>query len=163
MRRPRLVSAVSLALAACARGSTAEAPAPATPRDAHAGPLAEGEAWTVALDASGECRSGRPGSARLRIAAKAGYHVNLDYPTLFRPSGSAGIDFAADRVPLGAALTRVPCADLPEQACEVSAPVPFVVRANGPVRVAGTVAFSVCNPERCLIEKVPLALALDAK
>jgi invasion protein IalB len=163
MRRFHLVAVASLVGAACARGSSAEAPAQATPPDARAGSRAEGEAWTVALDASGECRAGRPCSARLRIAAKAGYHVNLDYPTLFRPAGSAGIDFAADRVPIGAALTRLPCADLLEQACEVSAPVPFVARANGPVRVAGTLAFSVCNPERCLIERVPLALALDAK
>jgi hypothetical protein len=123
----------------------------------------DGEAWRVSLDASGEYRAGQLASARLRISAKPGYHVNLDYPTVFRPAASKGVDFAADRVPLGAALTRVACADHPGEACEVSAPVSFKVRAKGPVRVAGTLAFSVCNPERCLIEKVPLALALQAK
>jgi hypothetical protein len=44
----------------------------------------------------------------------------------------------------------------------VSAPVRFTARSAGEARLAGTV-FSVCNPERCLIEKVPLAATVAAR
>jgi hypothetical protein len=125
--------------------------------------LAAAEAWTAALEPSGECRVGRPAAALVRIAARAGYHVNLEYPTVFKPAGSPGVDFGKERISLGETLARTPCADQPRETCAVSSPLAFTARAKGRVRVAGTVAFSVCNPERCLIEKVPLSLVISAK
>src|SRR5206468_6045811 len=97
------------------------------------------------------------------IVARAGYHVNLEYPTVFRPVDSPGVDFGKERISLSETLARTPCTDHPDDACAVSSSLAFTARAKGRVRVAGTLAFSVCNPERCLIEKVPLSLAINSK
>jgi hypothetical protein len=40
--------------------------------------------------------------------------------------------------------------------------VPFQAKAKGPGRAAGVVALSVCNPDLCLIEKVPVSAAIEA-
>jgi hypothetical protein len=163
-------------LAACSRGgeppaaSTASsgsgatasaAPAPATPVPAPplpaAGPRAQGEQWTAALTAPAAFRAGEPTAARVRITARGGYHVNPDYPLAFVPAADASADFASARVALTPSA-RTPCEAHPGDACEVVADVPLVPRDGATLRVAGTVAFSVCTAERCLIEKVPLAV-----
>ena len=45
----------------------------------------------------------------------------------------------------------------------MSAPLGFTAAATGETRLSGTVAFSVCNPDRCLIEKVPLTATVAAR
>ena len=45
----------------------------------------------------------------------------------------------------------------------MSAPLRFTAREAREARVAGTVAFSVCNPKRCLIDKVPLSATVAAR
>jgi hypothetical protein len=81
----------------------------------------------------------------------------------FRPDAAATAAFEAERVPLGEGAERTSCADHPGEACAVSAPLRFTARAPGPSRLSGTVAFSVCNPDRCLIEKVPVAADVAAR
>jgi hypothetical protein len=41
--------------------------------------------------------------------------------------------------------------------------VPIAVEKAGPLRVAGVLAFSVCDPNRCLIEKIPLEVNVTAR
>jgi hypothetical protein len=123
---------------------------------------AASESWTVAIEApEGGCRKGQAANARIHVAARGGYHVNPDYPMAFRPAADATVDFAGDRVPL-AVSTRTPC-EGQKEACSLTAMLPFVARAQEQGRVAGTLAFSVCSADRCLIEKVPLALAIALK
>jgi len=173
----------ALALAAACSGGPKEAPppAPSSPPTAAsppgegpappgaaaadpgaAGARAEGEYWAVALEAPGPVRAGAPAEARLRVAARGGYHVNEEYPMSFRPAGDAGAGLAGERVAL-AARTRTPCGGEVGGACEVTAALPFAPRAPGEVRLAGMLAFSVCTAERCLIEKVPLAISLTVR
>jgi hypothetical protein len=66
-----------------------------------------------------------------------------------------------DRVALGDGAQRTPCADHPEETCTVSSPLPFTTPRIGEARLTGTVAFSVCNPDRCLIEKVRLSVVVS--
>ena len=122
------------------------------------GPRAEGEFWAVALEAPGFLRAGQPSEARLRVTARGGYHVNEEYPMSFRPADGATAALVGERVTL-AARGRGPCGAGVEGACDVTAALPFVPEAPGQVRLAGTLAFSVCTAERCLIEKVPLAIS----
>jgi hypothetical protein len=110
----------------------------------------------VALEAPGPVRAGEPAEAWLRVTARGGYHVNEEYPMSFRPAGDATAGLGGDRVALQA-RTRAPCGGEGGGACEVTAPLPFVPPAPGEARLSGTLAFSVCTAERCLIEKVPLA------
>jgi hypothetical protein len=99
--------------------------------------------------------------ARVHIEARAGYHVNADYPLAFAPAeGPAdrtSADFASHRVPLAPGM-REACAGTGHDACTVDVLLPFTPRAGEELRVSGKVLFSVCSKDRCLIEKVPIEL-----
>ncbi len=122
-----------------------------------AGPRAEGTAWRVEIAAPEAPGPGAAGTARVTVTALQPYHVNRDYPMSFRPDAASTATFPGPRVPLGDGATRTPCADAAGESCTVAAPLAYVAPRSGPVVLAGTVAFSVCNPDRCLIEKVPLS------
>jgi hypothetical protein len=173
--RDALIAAAALTLAACSGGSnpTAPAAAPATATAAAtpsaaataaatAGPTAEAEFWQVSLEAPATFRAGEPAAARVRIAARGGYHVNLDYPAAFVPAPEATADFASARVRLESP-EKTACADHPADTCALAAQVPLTPRAGAELRVAGTLAFSVCTAERCLIEKAPLAVTATSR
>ena len=151
--------------AALAFPPTAPAPAPTgSPAPAgNPGPRAEGEAYEVALEAPAAAAVGRVTVARVVVTARGPYHVNRDYPMAFRPDASTRPAFAADRVPLGAGAARTACKDFPGEDCSVSAPLEFTAAPGGETRLSGTVAFSVCNPDRCLIEKVPLSATVAGR
>jgi hypothetical protein len=132
------------------------APAAADPS---AGPRVEHKAYLVSLEASPtRPRSGVAARATLRLEGRAGYHINADYPAHFTAAADATVDFPAVR--MEATGTRAPCAGHADLACASVAEVPFTPRAGGPGRIAGVFAFSVCDPEVCLIEKVPLAVTV---
>ncbi|MGA8893516.1 MAG: hypothetical protein WB493_18290 [Anaeromyxobacteraceae bacterium] len=145
---------VLLAVAALASGAEpARAP----------GARAEGAAWTVALELPDPVVRGKPASARVVVTARAPYHVNLDYPMSFRSDAASTAAFPGPRVPLGEGALRVPCKDHPDETCSIAAPLPFTPPAGGEARLAGTVSFSVCNPDRCIIEKVMLSAAAPSR
>ncbi len=121
------------------------------------GPRSEGAAWRVEISAPETPGPGAAGTARVTVTALPPYHVNRDYPMSFRPDAASTATFAGPRVALGEGATRTPCAEAPAESCTVAAPLPYTAPRTGPVVLAGTVAFSVCNPDRCLIEKVPLS------
>lgn len=136
-------------------------PAAASPRAP--GPRAEGEAFALEVLAPATARPGAAGTARVVLTARGPYHVNRDYPVSFRPDASSTVRFAGPRVPLGDGAARTPCKDFPGETCAVSWPLPFESAPAGEARIAGVVSFSVCNPDRCLIEKVPVALVIPVR
>jgi hypothetical protein len=145
-----LAGILALALAA------SDAPPPAR------GPAskAEGEAFQVSLVPPASVRPGAAADARVVVTARGPYHVNRDYPTSFRVDRASTATFPAEKVPLGEGAERTPCKDFPGETCTLSAPLGFRAPASGETRIAGVVAFSVCNPDRCLIEKVPVAVVV---
>ena len=145
---PGALAALLLALTPAA-AAAAEGPggAPAPSR-------AEAEAWTVALSLPSAVKPGAPAVAQVLVTARAGHHVNLEYPFSFKPSGSVAATFSGERVALKAGEQRA-CPGRPAEPCEVVLPLPFTPGSGNP-RVAGTVAFSVCTADRCLIERVVL-------
>ena len=142
MRRQILIV---LALAACTKDS-----APVAPKDP----------YEVSLTAKGPWTAGQESSASLTVKATSGFHVNPEYPVTFKPEGFEAVKFSADRLQLSAA-TRTPCADKAEDSCSVEFPLPLTPAQAGKGKVAGVLAFSVCSAEKCLIEKVPLTLAIS--
>lgn len=145
---------VLLAVAALASGADpAQAP----------GARAEGAAWAVGLEVPAAVARGKPAEARVVVTARAPYHVNRDYPMSFRPGAASTATFAGARIPLGEGALRVACKDHPDEACSIAAPLPFTAPAGGEARLAGTVSFSVCNPDRCIIEKVMLSAATPSR
>jgi hypothetical protein len=127
------------------------------------GSRAEGEAYQVSLVPPPSAKPGAAATVRVVVAARGPYHVNRDYPTNFRVDKGSTAVFSGEKVPLGEGAERTPCKDFPGEACALSAPLPFRAAASGETRIAGVVAFSVCNADRCLIEKVPVAVVVPGK
>ena len=118
--------------------------------------------YQVGLSAKGAYVAGEPASAVVSIVARDGFHVNPDYPVKFTASNEATVRFATPSVSLLDSLERVPCEGHADETCCARAPISFSVGEAGAASVAGTLAFSVCNADQCLIEKVPLSLQLTA-
>jgi hypothetical protein len=123
-------------------------PAPLPPSRQEAPP------WTVALELPLPLRAGVTATATIRLTARAGHHVNLEYPAAFKPDASSTVTFGGPRVPLTLAASS-PCPGRPGETCEVALALPFTPGA-GRGRLSGTVLFSVCTVERCLIERISL-------
>lgn len=94
----------------------------------------------------------------LTIAAKQGFKINAEYPHSFRP-GREGVTFASDRIELWDAASKTACAHKAEDTCSMTTSIPF----EGDGKAEGVAAFSVCDAEMCLIEKVPVSLVVAAK
>lgn len=101
------------------------------------------------------------GALTVSIAARGSYHLNAEYPHAFRPEAvDGGVRFARDRYELFAEPEqRTRCERAPNETCAARAKVPF--EGSGPLR--GTVAISVCNPDVCLIEKVPVSRVVQGE
>lgn len=127
------LAALALTASGCA---TTHAPASLAPK---ADARVEHPEFTV------ELRVRSPSSATVDLSARGDFHVNADYPIHFQITGGARIE--QDR------FQREPCTTSADT-CRAHATVP----AAGARAIEGTLAFSVCDAERCLIEKVPLRL-----
>jgi hypothetical protein len=165
--RPLLLVAAALS-AACPRndsGVPASAPPPraAAPAETAAPVLAtaEGPEWSLTLEAPAACRAGEKTLARVAFQAKGGWHVNPDYPTGFEPAADGTVRVDGARVAISPEWK--PCGTKAEDKCSGSGSFPFTAPSPGPSRLSGTVAFSVCNPEKCLIEKARVTVAIQAR
>lgn len=141
--------ALLLGLAAC--GDAAQPPpavtsaAPAPPATS-AGPEVKAKTFTVKL-VGGQAHAGSEDSVEVSVVPAAGYHVNEEYPYKFKlDPPPANVSYPKDVV---TEVTRTP------QLATMK--IPFTATKEGTVRVSGTCNVSVCNPDQCIIEKVPLA------
>ena len=153
MRSSLLPVLVVLVACACEQKP---APAPSAGKPA-AAPGAGATPSRVETDTYAVAFSATATAGTLTLTARPPLHLNPDYPAAFRPD-PGGVAFAADRVPL-AQEQKTPCAARAEDTCESTSTLAFTGGASGQ-RVSGTVQFSVCEPEKCLIEKVKVASAI---
>ncbi len=143
--RARLVVLAALALfAGCDEKKSAAPPPAGSPTG-----KVETPEYVVALS------DAQASGGAITITARPPLHINPDYPTAFKPDPGA-VKFEGERVAL-AAETKKPC-EKGEDTCEVRARLPWTGAAGQ--QVSGTVLFSVCEPEKCLIEKVRVAATL---
>jgi len=131
-------------------------PATAACQAAHA----EATAWT-ATAAAGSGVRGEPGTAVITLTARGGFHVNEEYPLSFRPTAVPALGLAKQRYGKADGLVLEPCAAGSKDACTATLPVAFTPTATGTLTMAGTLSFSVCNPEKCLIEQAELGVPID--
>lgn len=144
-----------LALAACTKDQTLASPPPPKTIEVLAAPKGDTpridtKEYTVSLNA-------RANGGEIIITAKPPLHLNSEYPAAFRPE-AGGAKFSSEKISLTPDL-RKPCAATPEDTCEASAPL--VWEGGSGSQVAGTVQFSVCEPDKCLIEKARLAATVQ--
>jgi hypothetical protein len=154
MRSVRNVVLVgALALTACNKDKDAAPAVASKPASVQTAPAPKGDTPRVEAPEYVVELTARANGGSLQITAKPPLHVNAEYPIAFKPE-PGGAKFAGDKVPLTADVKK-PCADKAEDTCVASLPLPYEGGAGAVV--AGTLLFSVCEPEKCLIEKVRLA------
>ena len=161
-----LVPSVALSLLAGCQDKGEGAPSAQPQRTlADATERAEGPAFEVALQApKSEVPVGEPSQLTVAISARPGFKVNEEYPHHFKPEGgAAALKFEGQRIPLGTKDAKTqPCEKNAKEACTLHAPLPFTATEAGAHKLSGTLSFSVCNENKCLIEKIPLALQVTA-
>lgn len=122
------------------------------------------EVYDVTLVAPEGPAANAPANLTISVQAKGGMHVNAEYPISFRPIRTVNpVKFDKDRFDLLKESKKTPCDGAPKDFCTLSADVPFTVDVAGPRRVEGVLAFSVCDKNRCLIEKATLGMDVVAK
>jgi hypothetical protein len=135
-----------------ARGDTMDPPTNAAA--ARASDKFSEAAFELVLRPVGEYRAGQVGRVDAVLGARDPYHVNAEYPLKFTARTSTGIKYAREVVGKDAAKFEVKRATVP---------VEFTPETAGRKVVAGTLRFSVCNDQRCLIEKRELEVGIDVK
>ncbi len=147
MAPTRLFGLALLLLATPARGLE---PVPTSLPPSHQ----EATAWAVTLALPTPLRAGVAATATVQLIARAGHHINLEYPAAFKPDARSTVAVAGPRVALVTAAST-PCPGRAGETCQQTLALPFTPGA-GQRRLSGTVLFSVCTAERCLIERIAL-------
>jgi hypothetical protein len=156
----RQVRELSGGLAFVGLSLLANAAVAAPPAAPNGSPRAEESEW-VASGTVARAVQGAPARFDVELVARGGFHVNEEYPLSFRPLPSAAADFAKPRFDRGDGLVLEPCAAGAAEACRARLPIAFTPRTAGAVSVGGTLSFSVCSAEKCLIRKVDLAVPVE--
>jgi len=145
-----LASGCSKSEAAPARGSAVESVPVA------AGPKAETETYVVEMKVTGPYKAGTEGVVEVTLVPKGAYHTNAQYPYKWK---------APDPVPEGISYPKsvLQRADGTFEEKRASFKVPFVVAKSGKTTVSGTLSLSVCSEANCIMDKVPLEVAVDVK
>jgi hypothetical protein len=111
------------------------------------------EPFSIWLQAASPIAAGTPATVEAVLVAKPPYHCNAEYPHKFK---------------LGAAPAGLSYPEATVKGMKVTAErsvlsIPVQAQAAGKATVSGTLSFSVCTDERCLVEKRELALNLEVK
>jgi hypothetical protein len=111
------------------------------------------EPFSIWLQAASPIAAGAPATVEAVLVAKPPYHCNAEYPHKFK---------------LGAAPAGLSYPEATVKGMKVTAErsvlsIPVQAQAAGKATVSGTLSFSVCTDERCLVEKRELALNLEVK
>jgi hypothetical protein len=109
--------------------------------------------FDLSIEPKGDFKSGQAATVEIVLVAKAPFKVNDKYPYKFKVKEGAGLKYPGPVIKEGVKLEKM----------RAVLPVPVTPESAGKKQIAGRFDFSVCTPERCLIEKRELALAIDVK
>ena len=140
----------------------ASASLPTVPAERGSRSRVEGAEWVVVGRPVGPAVRGSKAELEVEVTTRAGYHLNDDYPLNFQSKASPSAAFARPRVDRADGVRFERCEAEPAHSCIARIPVAFTPKVFGAVEVGGTVAFSACNPDRCIIKKVDLTVPVQA-
>jgi hypothetical protein len=151
------VLAASVFGVACQRSASANqpaeqsaAPAPAAAAQQAAQTRFDESAFSLEIAPKAAVARGQTGELLVRLAAKAPYHVNQEYPHRFKITEARGLSVDGTKT-----IERDPKRLTPEK-LELS--VPVTVGNEQRSGVDGEMSFSLCTAEKCLMEKRKLTL-----
>jgi hypothetical protein len=103
------------------------------------------------LQTASPAKAGGPVQLEAVLVAKPPYHCNPEYPHKFKLNPApAGLAYPEETV-RGMKVT-------PERS---TLAIPVNAQSAGKPTISGTLSFSVCTEERCMVEKRDLSVALD--
>jgi hypothetical protein len=153
-----LVGAALAVAAGCGRSEAAQPRKVAAENTTQvgAGPKAETDNYIAEIKANGSYKAGAEGTVEVILVAKGSYHTNEQYPYKFR---------TADPAPDGVTFPKpvLQRADGSFDKAKGTFKVPFVAAKAGKVTISGTLSLSVCSDANCIMDKVPLEVAVDVK
>ncbi len=94
------------------------------------------------------------GRVDVRLTGRNGYHVNQEYPIELTLQPPAGVKLAK------AKLVRADASAFEE--AQAVFPIALTPEAAGRKALRGTLNFSVCNPQNCLLERQDVAVEFEA-
>lgn len=106
--------------------------------------------------------AGQTNRIEIRIDAIGGFHFNDEYPHHFTIQPSSAVETPTMRLD-APAFVPTPCPADPAHRCRLVAAMPFSPRAGGSFTLEGELAFGACDAERCIIEKLPITLPVEAR
>jgi hypothetical protein len=128
-----------------------KAPAGAAAAAEKQGAVVSEDAFSVWLQTASPAKAGAPVQLEAVLVAKPPYHCNPEYPHKFKLNPApAGLAYPEDTV-RGMKVT-------PERSVLA---IPVNAQSAGKPTVSGTLSFSVCTEERCMVEKRDLSVSLD--
>jgi hypothetical protein len=134
-----------------AGGSTA--PSPTSKAEPTLGVVVNDDAFSTWLQSPSPATVGAATYVEAVLVAKAPYHCNAEYPHKFKLGPPApGVSYPEETV-RGMQVT-------PERSV---LRIPLQAANAGLAKVSGTLSFSVCTEERCLVEKRDLTVDLEVK
>jgi hypothetical protein len=117
------------------------------------GTVVQDDTFSTWLQAVSPVAAGSPATVEAVLVAKAPYHCNADYPHKFKLAAA----------PAGLAYPEATVKGMQVTAERSVLRIPVVAQSSGKSTVTGTLHFSVCNEDRCLVEKRELSLNLEVK
>jgi hypothetical protein len=150
------VMALVVGAVGCSKSEAATSRPGSTETSVAGGPRAETESYTVEMKAGSSYKAGAEGAVEVTLTPKGSYHTNDQYPYKFK---------VADPPPEGVTFPKplLQRADGSFEKARGTFKVPFVAAKSGKVTIAGTMSLSVCSDANCIMDKVPLEVAVDVK
>jgi hypothetical protein len=125
----------------------------AAPGQTVQGTVVQDETFSTWLQAASPVVAGSPATVEAVLVAKAPYHCNAEYPHKFKLAAA----------PAGLSYPEATVKGMQVTAERSVLRIPVVAQSAGKSTVSGTLHFSVCNDDRCLVEKRELSLNLEVK
>ncbi|MFT3841588.1 MAG: hypothetical protein QM723_31660 [Myxococcaceae bacterium] len=122
-------------------------------------PHLEGPSWTMDASVEGKVKRDQPATLVIKASARAGFHVNEDYPTKF--TADTGGDFDRVKSEPGNGITLDKCDGDSSKKCTATVRVRFTPRGDGSMLLGGVLALGTCDKDRCLIDKIPVLIQVD--
>jgi hypothetical protein len=151
-----LVALGAVAAAGCNKSEAAPKPGGRVENVVVAGAKAETENFVAEIKPAGAAATGKEGAVEVILVPKGGYHTNAQYPYKFKLN---------DPPPEGVSYPKpvLQRADGTFEEKKGFFRVPFVASKAGKVTIGGTLHLSVCSDANCIMDKVPLEVAVDVK
>ena len=131
-------------------GRTADPPAKAPEK----APARGGANFEITATPKGPFKVGDAGRVDVRLTGRNGYHVNQEYPIELTLAPPEGLKLAK------AKLVRADAATFEE--AQAIFGVSLTPESAGRKALRGTLNFSVCNPQNCLLERQDVSAEFEA-